>query len=138
PIGPGYPSSWAFPLDPKRRVAAHWKKLSFEGLGTNLVFWSDGTPENFEVVEGSEGPLKVRWLRHGLKTGAVENLPILEYIAARAAGFNTPSNPKVEPVPDDEPECPGWRPPEIPSSIKKAREIVAKALKKNPEQLTVN
>lgn len=136
PIGPALPNNWEFPISPNRRVASHFKKLSFEGRC--LVFESDGSIEGVDIIENSEGPLKVRWLKNGLKTGAVENLPILDYMAARAAAFMSRGDPTCEPVPEDEPLCPAYRAPEVPSSLKKAREVVAKALKKNPTDLTVN
>lgn len=138
PIGKHDPSNWTWPIDPNRRVASHWKKLSFEGTGHCLVFESDGTLENFDLVEGTEGVLKVRWIKAGMKTGAVENLSIMDYFWARAGAFSNRNDPNCEPVDDAEPLCPAWRPPEVTSAVKKAKETVAKALKKNSDQLTVN
>jgi len=126
---------WA-PLDPKRRVATQWKKLSsIDQVGFCPVF--DGNePDNFEVIEGIDGVLKVRFLR-GVKIGAVENLSVLDYYSCRCASLGSPGCPNAEPVPDDEKLCPPLPIANFPRSTLQARDIAAQILKKDdPDELT--
>jgi hypothetical protein len=120
------------PIDPNRRGAPYWKKLAIDAA--NPIFVGNEL-EDYEIVEGSEGFLKVRWL-HGRKAGAVENLPILQYFHARNEALSSRYNPKCEPVPDDEKLVEPTRHPQMPSSMRKAREKAAKVLKKQPEERT--
>jgi hypothetical protein len=120
--------------NPARRVAASWKRLEIDKQGP--LCFEGSEIEGVTVVEGVDGPLKVRWLR-GPKAGAVEDLSVLAYHSARATAFGCRGMlPVCEPCEDDEPLCPAAKPPGMPSSLAKARRIAAHALRKSCDEIT--
>jgi hypothetical protein len=120
--------------DPKRRVLTHWKKLMIQQRGgiVSISYEADGKLSDASLFAAEKGPFKIRWL-HGSKAGQVEDVPPESYLAFRKGPGQTTV---AEPVPDDEPLCPPAQPANMPSCFLKAQRLVAKKLKKAPEDIT--
>jgi hypothetical protein len=73
----------------------------------------------------------------GAQAGAVVELSAVQYILCRAESCGDNHNPRFEPVPDNEPLHDPILPPNFPSNYQKARRIASRALKKSPDEITL-